>query len=262
MHLRKEDPVNNPDNGFLPITDIAARGYGVIVLSTYDVSPDWTHRPEFKQGVFHAIQPDASKRNCRSWGNISGWAYGVSRVMDYLEIERDIDHTRIGVCGHSRAGKTALWAGATDQRIALTISNCSGCSGAAYTRNKEGEHIKDINISDWFCGNYQRYNDNEEMLPLDQHFLLAAIAPRPLYVKSCVEDSWAGPEEELKACRLASPVYELYGLKGFDHEGEIEIDKPYQDGMIAYHRTHGDHDLIRMDWQFFMDFADKHLKSK
>jgi hypothetical protein len=261
--MHKYEPETNPDNDFLPIVKMAERGYGCIVMPTLSVNPDWPHKSEFKKGVFHAVQPDFSARNMRSWGNVSGWAFGASRVLDYLETDADIRHHKIGISGHSRAGKVALWAGATDKRFALVISNDSGCSGAAYTRGSQcenREHIKDINVSDWFCGNYQKYNDREEMLPCDQHMLLSAIAPRPLYVKSNVEDLWAGPEEELKSCVLASPVYNLYGLKGVITDEKITVDKAYHDGMIAYHRAPGDHNLDTNDWMKFMDFADKHLK--
>ncbi|MBQ9920745.1 MAG: acetylxylan esterase [Clostridia bacterium] len=259
----KYDPVNEVNSSFLPIADMAERGYGCAVMPTINVSPDWHHRPEFKKGVFRAVQPDYEARDQRSWATISGWAYGASRIMDYLETDRDVEHTKVGISGHSRAGKTALWAGATDKRFALVISNDSGCGGASYTRGTgEGrEHIKDINISDWFCGNYHKFDDREEMLPCDQHMLLAAIAPRPLYVKSNDEDAWAGPEEELQSCILASPVYELYGKKGvvFDDE-KVQISKPYHEGTIAYHRSPGDHNLEACDWKLFMDFADKYLK--
>ncbi len=262
-HMQRIDPVNNPDNNFLPITEMAKRGYGCAVLPTLNIAPDWTHNPDFKKGIFRAIQSDSSVRDNRSWATISGWAYGASRVMDYLETDMDVKHARVGISGHSRAGKVALWAAATDKRFALSISNDSGCSGAAFTRgNSKGvERIKNINISNWFCGNYHKFNDREEMLPCDQHMLLAAIAPRPLYVKSNEEDEWAGPDEELRSCRLASPVYELYGLSGviIDDE-EIKINKPYHDGTIAYHRAPGDHDLTANDWSMFMDFADKYLK--
>lgn len=260
MHL----PVENPDNDFLPITTLAARGYGCAVMPTLAVAPDWGHRPHFKKGVFGAIQPNTQHRDDRSWGNISGWAYGASRIMDYLETDSDVRHTCVGLCGHSRAGKASLWAGATDPRFALVISNDSGCSGAAFTRGTtEGmESLKAINISNWFCGNYKKYNEREEMLPFDQHMLLAAIAPRPLYVKSNEEDIWAGPDEELLSCRLASPVYELYGKTGIVADEVIEIGKPYHEGTIAYHRSAGDHNLTAADWQLFMDFADRFLVKK
>jgi hypothetical protein len=154
-----------------------------------------------------------------------------------------------------------LWAGANDTRFKLVISNSSGCTGAAYTRGKRGEHIKDINVSDWFCENYHNYDDREEMLPVDQHMLLACIAPRPLYVKSDAEDEWADPEAERKSAQLASAAYELYGLKGLVMEDETVVtNKKYHDGTIAYHMASGDHDMTRFDWHCYMDFADKHLK--
>ena len=260
--MEKYDPINNPENSFIPVLQIIKRGYGCAIMPTISVSPDWIHKPRFKKGIFRALQPDVSTRTERSWANVSGWALGASLVMDYLETDSDVEHSKVGVIGHSRAGKAALWAGATDERFSLVISNDSGCSGAAYTRGggKEKEHIKDINISDWFCGNYQKFNDREEMLPCDQHMLLSAIAPRPLYVKSNEEDLWAGPEYELLSCRLASPVYELYGLKGVVADEKIEINKPYHEGTIAYHCADGDHKLDERDWMMFMDFTDKFLR--
>ncbi len=260
--MRLHNPVENPDNDFVPVARLAERGYGCAIMPTLNVSPDWNQRPNFKKGLFRAIQPDPSVRNNRSWGNVSSWAFGASRVMDYLETDSDIFHTKVGICGHSRAGKAALWAAATDTRFALAISNDSGCSGAAYTRNDapEKEHIKNITVSDWFCGNYKKFNDREAMLPCDQHMLLAAIAPRPLYVKSNEEDLWADPEGELLSCRLASPVYELYGKKGVVADEKVEVGKSYHEGTIAYHRSSGDHNLETRDWEKYMDFADKFFK--
>ena len=268
LHIMNENsmnlhlPVENPENEFLPIAALAQRGYGCAAMATLAVAPDWNHHPGFKKGVFHAIQPNTSHRNDRSWATISAWAYGASRVMDYLETDSDVLHEKVGICGHSRAGKTALWAGATDPRFALVISNDSGCSGAAFTRSDaEGrEHLKNILVSNWFCENYRKYREREEMIPCDQHLLLAAIAPRPLYVKSNEEDLWASPDDELKSCYLASTVYALYGKSGLIAEDPIKIGVPYHEGTIAYHRSPGPHDLNAADWQLFMDFADKYLK--
>ena len=260
-YMNQCDIRESPNQDFLPIPEIVNRGYAVAVMPVYYVSPDWVHYAEYKQGVFKAMQPNTNHRTHRSWATISGWAFGASRVMDYLEQLPEIDHDNIAIIGHSRAGKTALWAGATDPRFKLIISNSSGCAGAAYTRGKKGEHIKDINISDWFCKNYHNYNDREEMLPIDQHMLLAAIAPRPLYIKSDVEDEWSDPDADLKGAVLASPAYELYGLNGviIDDE-EVVLSKKYHEGMIAYHRAPGDHDMTRFDWHCYLDFADKHMK--
>ena len=258
--MRRWNPEETADPDFFSASQIVARGYALAAMPVYPVSPDWQHKSEFKQGVFKAMQPNSARRTHRSWGTISGWAFGASRVLDYLESDPCIDHENVAVIGHSRGGKAALWAGATDQRFKLVISNSSGCSGAAYTRNKQGEHIKDINVTDWFCDNYHKYDEREEMLPVDQHMLLAAIAPRPLYVKSDALDIWADPDAELKSAKLASAAYELYGLKGLVADGKIELGKAYHKGMIAYHRTPIDHNITYSDWDYYMDFADKHLK--
>lgn len=256
----KYDFYSTIDYPHLPIREIIARGYAVAVMPTNAVSPDWELRGEYKKGVFRAMQPDASKRSDRSWATLSAWAFGASRVMDYLEADTQIDSKNVAVIGHSRDGKAALWAGATDQRFKLVISNSSGCGGAAYTRGKKGEHLKDINVSDWFCGNYRRFNDREEMLPVDQHMLLAAIAPRPLYVKSDDLDEWADPDAEFRCAQMASVVYELYGLPGLVADVKAKVGKAYHEGMIAYHRAPGDHNLTTFDWNCYMDFADRHLK--
>lgn len=257
---RKFDAQTMVEAEFISVPSIIRRGYAVAIMPVYHVSPDWQHKSQFKQGVFKAMQPNAAHRTHRSWATLSGWSFGFSRILDYMESDPKIDHKNVAAIGHSRGGKVALWAGATDTRFKLVISNSSGTAGAAYTRGKRGEHIKDINVSDWFCDNYHKYDNREEMLPVDQHMLLAAIAPRPLYVKSDGLDIWADPEAELKSARLASAAYELYGLKGIVAGEEIEINKAYHDGMIGYHRSDRDHSLIPEDWEYYMDFADKHLK--
>lgn len=256
----KYDFYETIDYPHLPIREIINRGYAVAVMPTNAVSPDWELCGEYKKGVFRAMQPETTRRTDRSWATLSAWAFGASRVMDYLETDIQIDHRNVAVIGHSRDGKTALWAGATDQRFKLVISNSSGCGGAAYTRGKKGEHLKDINISDWFCGNYRRYDDREEMLPVDQHMLLAAIAPRPLYVKSDDLDEWADPDAEFNCAKMASEAYALYNLPGLVAGEYAELGKAYHEGMIAYHRAPGDHNLTTFDWNYYMDFTDKHLK--
>jgi len=258
-YMNRTDRSVNLDETHLPISEITARGYAVAVMPVHYVSPDWKHNTQYKKGVFGAIQPDTSLRTDSSWATISAWAWGCSRVLDYFETDIRIDHTKAIVIGHSRGGKTALWAGATDLRFAMVVDNSSGCSGAAYTRGKKGEHIVDINISDWFCGNYHKYDNNEDMLPFDQHMLLALIAPRPLYVKSDLLDEWADPDATVKSVRLASAAYELYGKTGAVLPEEIECEVPYHEGTIAYHKDSGDHILNTYDWHRYMDFADKML---
>jgi hypothetical protein len=249
---------------YLPLVDILRRGYAVAVMPTERIAPDcddasFDRDVEYRKGVFKVFTPDPADRTGESWGAIAAWAWGTSRVMDYLETEKDVDSTKVAVLGHSRAGKTALWSGANDKRFALVVSNCSGCSGAAVSRNKKGEQIENLSKFSWFCANYSNFDYRPEMLPIDQHMLLALIAPRPLYIGSASEDTWADPANELLSCRLATKVYELYGKKGLVLEGEPLLNVPYHTGNIAYHIREGKHSLTRFDWNFIMDFADKWL---
>ena len=246
----------------IPVKDVTDRGFAIALMPTRNVYPDWQEHAEFKQGVFAAYKHLKPRTN-NSWAGISAWSWGAERVMDYFETDSDIDEKNVAVLGFSRGGKAALWTAACDERFKLSVSDNSGCAGAAMHRGKQGEHIKDINISDWFCDNYHGFDDNEEMLPVDQHMLLSLIAPRYVYVTSSKDDLWSDPAAEYLSCKLASPAFELYGVKGLVcDEEEPPFEKPCMDGHIAYHMKWGEHSLGTYDWEKAMDYFEKIIKQK
>ena len=255
------DPTRDEKSPFWPAEEIVTRGYVAATFFYGDIDPDkddW-----FKNGVHGIFDPKGTERPADAWGSVAAWAWGASRAMDYFETAADIDQKRMAVIGHSRSGKTALWVGAEDERFAMVISNDSGCSGAAFSRRKKGERLKDINarFPHWFCKNYKAFNDKEETLPIHQHQLIALIAPRPVYIASAEGDPWADPEGEFLSGHHATPVYKLFGLVGMDTDKMPPVDEPLAPGHIGYHIRTGKHDLTLYDWQRYMDFADKHFRA-
>lgn len=252
------DPSRKIRNEFWPAEEIVARGYAAAVFQNSDVDPD--NFDDFKNGI-HGIL-DRGERKGDSWGTIAAWAWGASRCMDYLVTDGAVDPARIAVVGHSRGGKTALWAAAEDKRFGMAVSNESGCGGAALARRKFGETVEAINraFPHWFCRNYVQWGNNEDSMPVDMHMLLALIAPRAVYVTSANEDLWADPRGSYLSLYHSLPVFRLFDSSTVLDEEMPPLNKPVSSGNAGYHVRDGVHNLLLKDWNWIMDFADKALK--
>ena len=256
------DPTRREKSGFWPAEEIVARGYAAIAFWNGDITPDYLHGNTL--GVFAAFE-DVTRmyRPQTAWGMLSAWAWGASRVMDWIETEPSLDAKHVAVIGHSRGGKTALVAAAWDERFAMACSNMSGCGGAKmhHMDLPSSEHIVDSLRSRacWYSRQYVRWANRDLETPFDQHFLVALIAPRLVCIGSATEDHQAGPYGEYCTARHASPAWTVvYGGRGFVSDGFPAPDTPQQDGDISYHIRTGTHDLTPYDWGVYMDFADKH----
>ena len=241
------------------VEKIVRAGFGLVTIYYGDIDPDYDDG--FRNGI-HALLPPEQQgvRTPTSGGSISAWAWGLSRALDVLENDRLINARKVAVFGHSRLGKTSLWAGAQDERFAMVISNNSGCGGAALSRRAFGETVARINRSfpHWFCLNHRKYDNNEAALPVDHHMLIALSAPRPVYVASAVEDQWADPRGEYLGLFHAGPVYALFGKKPLPSEMLPELNQPVQTD-VGYHIRSGKHDVTDYDWEQYLRFASRQL---
>ncbi len=252
------DPTRKIKSEFWPVEQVIERGYGIAAFYNGDVDPD--SFDDFKNGIHNLL--DKSPRPGDAWGSLAAWAWGASRCLDYLQTDRRIAKNKVAVVGHSRGGKTALWAGAEDQRFAMVVANESGCGGAAIARRRFGETVERINSAfpHWFCTNYRNYNNNEQSMPVDMHELIGLIAPRPVYIDAASDDLWGDPKGCYLALYNSLPVFRLFGIKSDIPETVPPLDKQVISGNAGFHIRPGEHNLKLKDWNFFMDFADKVLK--
>lgn len=243
-----------------PVEMIIDRGYSLVTVYYGDIEPDY---PEgWRLGLRNAFHSEGNETGYgpSQWGSIGVWAWGLSRALDYLVQDGDIDEKRVAVMGHSRLGKTALWAGAQDERFAIVVSNNSGEGGASIVRRRFGEalHHSVSMVPYWYRARYRDYAKRESKLPVDAHMMIALMAPRPVYVASASEDLWADPRGEFLAGKHAAPVYGLFGLGGIDGEEMPEMDRPIGD-FVRYHVRTGDHDVTAYDWEQYLNFADRYF---
>lgn len=240
------------------IEDVITRGYGVVTAHYEDIEPD--NKDGWKTGIRTTLK-DVLKIQPDEWSALGAWAWSMSRIMDYLQQDPSIDPKRVILMGHSRLGKASLWAGASDTRFAIVISNESGEGGAALSKRWFGETVKHINdqFPHWFVAAYKKYNDNTGALPVDQHMLLSLIAPRPLYIASAEGDLWADPKGEFLSTVHAGKVYALFGKKGLETDAMPPVNHPVGN-TIRYHIRLGGHAVTLYDWQQYLAFADMQWK--
>ena len=281
---RATDASRGNESASWPIELILSKGFALVTVYCGDLEPD--HPEGWREGIrtqffppptrattlpngataeslnaLRATGPDAKALD--AWGALGAWAWGLSRALDYLQTDQDIDGKRVAVIGHSRLGKAAMWAAAQDERFALVVSNESGEGGVAITRRKFGETLARITTAfpHWFAGIYSHYGNRENDLPVDFHELVALAAPRPVYIGSAADDQWADPRGEFLAGLHAEPVYKLLGTDGLGVADMPPVDTPVG-RTIAYHVRTGKHSLTRYDWEQYLAFAQRHLSKR
>ncbi|HVU89392.1 MAG TPA: acetylxylan esterase [Pirellulales bacterium] len=241
-----------------PLEKVIERGYAVATFYHGDIKLD---KPTWDDGTPSLyFQPGQTAPAEHEWGTIAAWAWGLSRAVDYLSTDPDIDARRIAVFGHSRNGKTALLAGALDERIALVIPSQAGCGGTSPSRGTVGESVERINtvFPHWFDGTFKKFNKATSKLPFDQHCLMALVAPRPLLLTNATGDQWANPTGQFEMLKAAEPVFKLLGTEGCG-AAEMPPENELVNTHLGYFIRPGKHDMSPVEWAQWLDFADKHL---
>lgn len=254
------DSVRGAKADFWCVDYLIARGYAFATFHQSDLDPD---TPDLTNGI-HAFYPDIEAPPAARWGTIAAWAWGFQRVVDALVEQPGIDTRRICLIGHSRRGKTALWAAAQDERVALVVPHQSGTGGMALSRDSQQESVERINrvFPHWFNDVFPQFGGQEARLPFDQHCVVALVAPRLLLDTEGAQDAWANFPRSLDALRAADPVYKLLGAVGLQGTGLIQdaetINGPNY-GSIVQYRLNEKHTLTRQFWEKILDFADAAL---
>lgn len=244
-----------------PLIDFFDKGFGVACIKGGEVIAD---EIGFRKSVHQLYyKGKQSMPRADEWGVIAGISWQLSRAMDYLETDKQVDKSKVAILGFSKLGKSTLWAGAMDTRFALVMSQNSGCAGAALWRRNFGENLKYMSrFPHWLCDNAKKYIGREGDLPVDQHMLIACIAPRPVYIMSGINDMWADNMGEYISAHNATPVYELFGLKGQSNKVRPKVNEPADDRALSYCVRSGGHGYEPTDWVQYINFMDFHFNQK
>ncbi|SHE53009.1 hypothetical protein SAMN05444274_101608 [Mariniphaga anaerophila] len=245
----------------MPLTHFLDRGFALAFIQGGEIIKD---EIRFGGETIHKLfyKGKQSMPRADEWGVLGAIAWQASRALDYLETDKDIDSKKVALLGSAKFGQSVLWAAAQDQRFAMALSQCSGAAGAALWRRNYGENLKYMTQGSprWLCENAQKYVGNEADLPIDQHMLLACIAPRPLYVTSSITNNWSDPMGEYLSTYHATPVYELYGLKGQSAKQRPRINEPVEGIHLSYAIRSAGPGIIQEDWDRYLNFMEFHFK--
>ena len=258
---KKRVPAPKGSNfGRLTVQPLLAKGIGVATVYYGDIDPDFAGGVQLGVRRLY-LKPGQTEPEPGEWGSIAAWAWGISRAVDYFETDKGVDAKRVGIMGISRLGKTVLWAGAHDERIAAVIASCSGEGGAALSRRNYGELVKHLNLRFGYqlCANYQKWGDHPDQMPMDAHMLVALMAPRPVLLQTGDKDFWSDPKGEFLSAVAASPVFKLFGKEGVGTD-QMPAAGQYLPGIPAYYMHAGGHGTVPSDWEVFVKFLETHLK--